>query len=69
MTIRQRGRDEPTRHTQAPGSVESVGSGYSLVKRGRPASAPAQSRCDVGQNRLDDMGIVGNAQLVRHGQE
>ena len=32
-------------------------------------SAPAESGRDVGENRLDDMCIIGDAQLVRDGQE
>src|ERR1700677_1069540 len=33
------------------------------------AAAPAERRGDVGQNRLDDMGIIGDAELVGDGQE
>src|SRR5580692_6855267 len=41
-------------------------------KGGRPRtrdSAPAESRGDGGQYRLHDMGIVGNAQLIRDGEQ
>jgi hypothetical protein len=33
------------------------------------ASSPAERRGDVGQDRLNDMRIVGDAKLVRDGQE
>ena len=33
------------------------------------SSAPAQGGSDVGQNRLDDMRVVGDAQLVGDGQQ
>ena len=32
-------------------------------------SAPTERRGDVGQDRLDDMGVVGDAKLVRHRQQ
>jgi hypothetical protein len=34
-----------------------------------PASAPAKPGGDLSQDRLDDMGIVGDTQLVRDGQQ
>ena len=33
------------------------------------ASAPTQGRGDVGQDRLDDMGIIVDAELVRNRQQ
>ena len=33
------------------------------------ASAPAESRRDVLQDRLDDVDVVIDAELVRHGQQ
>jgi hypothetical protein len=38
-------------------------------KHRRHASAPAECRRDVLQNRLDDVGVVLDAELVRHGQK
>src|SRR3954447_16020472 len=32
-------------------------------------SAPAQLRREVGQHALDDVGVVVDAQLVRHGEQ
>src|SRR4029079_15524166 len=37
--------------------------------RYKAKSAPAEGRCDVRQNRFDDMRIVGHAQLVGDSQE
>ena len=39
------------------------------VSASRLSSAPAERRSDVSQDRLDDMGIVGDAQLVWDRQE
>jgi hypothetical protein len=33
------------------------------------SSAPPQGGSDVGQNRFDHMRVVGNAQLIGHGQQ
>ena len=35
----------------------------------RNASPPAERRRDVLQDRLDDVGVVVDAELVRHGQQ
>src|SRR5690349_15538352 len=36
---------------------------------GLSCSPPAERRRDLGQDRLDDMGIVGDAELVGDGEE
>ena len=37
--------------------------------KGLGSSTPAERRGNVGQNRLNDMGIVSDAKLVRDRQE
>src|SRR5271155_5622927 len=32
-------------------------------------SAPTEGGRDVGENRLDNMGVVGDAELIRHREE
>ena len=62
--------DEVARHARAPSqSAGSVGSDGRFVKCCRAWSAPAERRGDMGQDRLDDMRIVGDAKLVRDRQE
>ena len=45
------------------------GGHYGRASRRRRSSAPAESRRDVAQHRLDQPGVVLDAELVRHGEQ
>jgi hypothetical protein len=51
------------------GSVGSLKGDRHVGKCSRPVSTPAEGRSYMSQDRLDDMGIVGDAKLVRDSQE
>src|SRR5262245_61982837 len=43
--------------------------GTVVVSKVRIGSAPSETRGDMGENRLDDVRVVVDAQLIWHGQQ
>src|SRR5688572_20486758 len=44
-----------------------LAAGFFVSSAGRPASPPAEGGRDVGEDRLEDVGVVLDAELVRDG--